>query len=435
MSMPSTLPTDIQAALQHAVGEANNAYAPVTGKKRKRRTKDAETRDKNEGESETEGGGNEPKGKGRRKKKKSKKSASIAPEEDDERLNVEELTTADPPRKKKKSKKKDKGKQSEDHSFSLQAVYAQQNAFDLQAAASSNNPASTAAFLSALVTAASETRTQQSPPPHPDNPTNQQFDHGQQHQHGPQYMPYPPPPMGYQYHPSPQYGHPPPHPSAQQPPSLFATPIGVPLNDLAFGSNEDILRALQDLDMGKIANVLKTLGEAAAAANVPHQQQHQSGFLGGSGLPGAGVPATLNQVPTTAGDILHTNAVETKQQQQNEQQPQQPQQQQQVTQGRTGHNRVLDMSLPGPELHMNADHAYLLANKWMNAAKLAEMVKNQGLVYKKGKFSAIEEKQLKDAIEQYRVVSRFVTLFIIDILTTVLWIYSACKWLQSRLAI
>jgi len=28
-----------------------------------------------------------------------------------------------------------------------------------------------------------------------------------------------------------------------------------------------------------------------------------------------------------------------------------------------------------------------------------------GLVYKKGKFSAIEEAQLKDAIENYRIVS------------------------------
>jgi hypothetical protein len=37
------------------------------------------------------------------------------------------------------------------------------------------------------------------------------------------------------------------------------------------------------------------------------------------------------------------------------------------------------MSLPGPEQHGTAvDHAYLLANKWMNAGKLAEMVKTQG---------------------------------------------------------
>jgi hypothetical protein len=32
----------------------------------------------------------------------------------------------------------------------------------------------------------------------------------------------------------------------------------------------------------------------------------------------------------------------------------------------------------GGQDHINPDHAYLLANKWMNAGKLAEMVKNQG---------------------------------------------------------
>ncbi|EIW82339.1 hypothetical protein CONPUDRAFT_55123 [Coniophora puteana RWD-64-598 SS2] len=68
------------------------------------------------------------------------------------------------------------------------------------------------------------------------------------------------------------------------------------------------------------------------------------------------------------------------------------------------------MSLPGPEHAANPDHAHMLANKWMNASKLAELVKTEGnccslvtgLVYKKGKFSAIEEQQVKAAIENYR---------------------------------
>ncbi|KAI5893379.1 uncharacterized protein SCHCODRAFT_071743 [Schizophyllum commune H4-8] len=38
----------------------------------------------------------------------------------------------------------------------------------------------------------------------------------------------------------------------------------------------------------------------------------------------------------------------------------------------------------------------------MSSAKLQEMVKTEGLVYKKGKFSAIEENALKNAIQQYR---------------------------------
>ncbi|PCH40916.1 hypothetical protein WOLCODRAFT_71536 [Wolfiporia cocos MD-104 SS10] len=51
----------------------------------------------------------------------------------------------------------------------------------------------------------------------------------------------------------------------------------------------------------------------------------------------------------------------------------------------------------------NPGHAYMLANAWMSAAKLADLVQKEGLVYKKGKFSAIEEAQLNAAIEKYRV--------------------------------
>ncbi|KAJ8590888.1 hypothetical protein M405DRAFT_851599 [Rhizopogon salebrosus TDB-379] len=84
--------------------------------------------------------------------------------------------------------------------------------------------------------------------------------------------------------------------------------------------------------------------------------------------------------PSTSGAILNTTPKSTK----------------------TSHKRVLDMSLPGPD-HGDPDHAFMLANKWMNATKLAELVKTQGLVYKKGKFSAIEEEQLRAAIENFRL--------------------------------
>ncbi|KAF8914185.1 hypothetical protein CPB84DRAFT_1811578 [Gymnopilus junonius] len=66
------------------------------------------------------------------------------------------------------------------------------------------------------------------------------------------------------------------------------------------------------------------------------------------------------------------------------------------------HKRTIDMSLPGNEQHTNPDHAHLLATKWLNANKLADLVKEEGLVYKKGKFSAIEEQQLRAAIENYQ---------------------------------
>ncbi|KAH9833649.1 uncharacterized protein C8Q71DRAFT_873939 [Rhodofomes roseus] len=56
-----------------------------------------------------------------------------------------------------------------------------------------------------------------------------------------------------------------------------------------------------------------------------------------------------------------------------------------------------------PSQEGNVEHAHMLANVWMNAQKLADMVKQEGLVYKKGKFSVIEEAQLNAAIEHYRV--------------------------------
>jgi Myb-like DNA-binding protein REB1 len=131
---------------------------------------------------------------------------------------------------------------------------------------------------------------------------------------------------------------------------MFSTPTGLPLQELSFGSNEDILRVFQDLDLTKIANVLKTLGEAAAAANVP------------LGAPPVFMPpppqqvalTPLGQVPTDSGAILGHPVKHTKDQ---------------------GHRRKLDL---GSEQHANPEHAQWLATKWMNAAKLAELVKTHG---------------------------------------------------------
>ena len=388
---------DLQA-LQQAVGKANNAYtsipdSPENKKKRKRKEKHA-------------AGGTdvvELEEHGKDKQKKRQKSSGNDTEAAEAVPAAEAPDTiaipTDQP-KKKKSKKRDKGKQPEIHTESF-PVYSQQqqqpisNSFDVHGSPSSNAPTSTAAFLTALVTAASESQNQT----HGHHPPVQYHPHSQS-----QFMQYQS--MGYPYHPGPP-GHYPAPPFHHEQPSLL--PIGgVPLNDLALASNEDILRALQDLDMTKIASVLKTLGEAAAS------HLHAGPF--GSHIPG---PPPPNQVPTTAGDILNTNAVESKQQEKD----------QGSTQGRPGHNRVLNMSLSGPELHMNTDHAYMLAHKWMNPSKLTELVKTEGksilvhsafvaiewaigLVYKKGKFSAIEEKQLHDAIENYRAVSLPLVLFL-----------------------
>lgn len=52
---------------------------------------------------------------------------------------------------------------------------------------------------------------------------------------------------------------------------------------------------------------------------------------------------------------------------------------------------------------LNEEHAAILATKWYDHKKLAELGETEGLVYKKGPFSISEEQNIRDAIEQYRV--------------------------------
>lgn len=133
-------------------------------------------------------------------------------------------------------------------------------------------------------------------------------------------------------------------------------------NSADTASNDLVLRALQDLDLGKLTAVLRSLEVAASAANVS--------------LPTGGImhPAVLppvNQIPPPAAMLLQTNATR---------------------------------SLAAHEGYTNPDHGYLLANKWLSTTQLAELVRSEGLVYKKGKFSASEETALSGAIENYRKV-------------------------------
>ena len=138
-----------------------------------------------------------------------------------------------------------------------------------------------------------------------------------------------------------------------QTPSAFPSAAnlgGVPFSQLAFGSNEDVLRALQELDITKIASVLKTLGDAAANANAPKFTPQVNA------MPSEQPPPTaVWQVPATSNVILGI--------------PAKP--------STSGNKNLLNMSLPGNEQHTNPDHAYLLANKWLNATKLAELVRDE----------------------------------------------------------
>ncbi|KAJ3863754.1 hypothetical protein EV359DRAFT_42482 [Lentinula novae-zelandiae] len=86
-------------------------------------------------------------------------------------------------------------------------------------------------------------------------------------------------------------------------------------------------------------------------------------------------PPPVGQVPVSAGKILSTKPTET-------------------ASGPTYEHEVI-------ENYNTEEDALLLSTKWISTSKLLDLAKNRGLVYKKGKFSAIEEKQLNDAIERY----------------------------------
>jgi len=102
----------------------------------------------------------------------------------------------------------------------------------------------------------------------------------------------------------------------------------------------------------KIATVLKTLGEAAATANVP--------------LNLTSLPSTLLQIPHAATPIdptLSNSAAVAE-----NSAPRVPQ-----------HHRRLE-DTPRESLE-HSDHAVLLATKWLNPQKLAELAKTEGQCY------------------------------------------------------
>jgi len=120
----------------------------------------------------------------------------------------------------------------------------------------------TSAFLNAVVTAASATADQSAPQFPFQSPVPSPF---------PIYAPQPP-----QYVPGP----PPSHPSFAFPPFVDGAhahhPLSVPragpnapLPAEFFGSQDDLIRMLHDFDISKIANVIKSLGDAATGANFP----------------------------------------------------------------------------------------------------------------------------------------------------------------------
>jgi len=289
-----------------------------------------------------------------KKKKRKKQHGEHTDAQEQTAVDPALLTTVlsdDTPLVKRKKKKKDKVIQQVEAPFAepVQSIDDSEN---------SNPQAAAAALISAIVAAA--TGTPDFVPEHAHEYQSQIPPYMLPHLAQPHYMPYP-------FNPYP-YGVSPFMPSNAAPPAtVFPPTMNLPFSEMTFGSNDDVLRALQALDMSKITSVLKTLGDAAAAVS------------GQSSIGEQARPTPLCQVPVASGAILGNPS--------NEPSP------------TPRHKRTLDMSLSGLDYHGNPDHAYILANKWLNASKLSELARTEGLVYKKGKFSAIEEEQLRNAIE------------------------------------
>ncbi|CAE6527383.1 unnamed protein product [Rhizoctonia solani] len=136
----------------------------------------------------------------------------------------------------------------------------------------------------------------------------------------------------------------------------------------SLGSNEELLRALQGFDLSKLTGVFKYPESVATENPAP---AHQANEPGPSGLGGAAQPDPSQPVSTPTG-----------------------------TSGGKSRQKKIVAPQPGAQI-INPEHADILATHWLNPAKLAELVKEQGLVYKKGKFSAIEEHQIEEALQNY----------------------------------
>ena len=369
MATPSTLTSDIQRSIQKAVNNAHVALnnpggaVKVNQRKRKRGGEDAHDRSTS-ADSETTG-------RKISKKKKSPPRDGLTPIAQGTPIGGSSASSEPPqPAEKpaKKNQKKGKGRET---------------GIPIDPALTANNegPADpqTIAFIQALLAAADPANPQLTPAQVPvDQLIHPPFDPNAQMMFPGHFMPMAP---GFPYH-------------MQQ---GFVDPSGLvngipgrlSLPELASHANEEIMRTLQGVDLAKLQGVLQVLGDAAAATEHPDMLQVPPGF---QGMPPPQILPPTKQNPVQSHAIL-------------------------------GQPSKSNAPPPPPDWQQFANpvHAELLATKWMNTTKLKEMAQTegvlsccfvypsvlmgiQGLNYRQGKFSEIEESQLRNAIENYRMV-------------------------------
>jgi len=309
LTSPPELSSEIQRALQQAVGQANNAFTshqlidqPKTAKRKRNNDKEGREAIKQK----------------KAKKKATAEAAHVSPRESSS-ISTSHRSSAQPQREKKATSKR-----------TSRVVPDPANANESLVPSSSSQSQSPESFLNAVVSAASATSAHSESPYNLSQPY---FDPQSSSSY-----PYPTMPNDLSL-----------NAGAFQPPDSLSNTT-VP--DLNYASNDDILNALQDLDVTKIATVLKTLGEAAAAANIP--------------LNLTSLPSTLLQRPHAATPIDPTLSNSTAIAQSSA--PRVPQH----------HRRLVDTRQESLD---HSDHAILLATKWLNAQKLAELAKTQGQCY------------------------------------------------------
>ena len=374
MATPSSLSltSDIQRSIQQAVNNAhvalNNPGGAVKVKQRKRKRSGEDSLDQSTPADREVAG--------RKKSKKNKSSphdgsGSVS----QDTPNGESSTASEPPQPAekvtKKKRRKGKGRDTE-------------IPIDPALTANSEGPADpqTVAFLHALVAAVDPSNSQLAPT---QVPVDQQLIHHPFDPNAPMMFPghFMPMAPGFPY---------PMQPGFVDPVGLISSAPGRPsLPELASHVNEEIMRTLQGVDLAKLQGVLQVLGDAAVAAEQPSDMLHVP-----TGFQGMPPPPTLP--PTKQNPVLSHTIL--------------------------GQPSRDNKPPPSPDWQQfsNPVHAELLATKWMNTTKLKEMAQTeglsvfgsvyafvlmgvQGLVYRQGKFSEIEESQLRNAIENYRIVS------------------------------
>lgn len=306
--MLSTVASSSTAAdsYSHSINPNVISNSEVTKKRRKKRQRDEEQQ------------ADEKPGKKKKRKHDKEKSGEVAYETPSTIVEpVQDATSV------KKKKKKDKANEKV-------VPLAQQTDAEIEA----NSQASAAALLSAIVATMSNSQgaLPQMQPPVP-------YGSGQ-------FLPFPPMSFGF---PVPTDGAA--HPNSFPNLAIIPGSNGGPLSELALGSNDDILRALQEIDIGKLTAALKNIGDTNGPAP-PHP------------LPFMPPVAASSEAGPISMNIDHSeNGPNAKK-----------------AFSKNGHKRTIDMSLPGGEQHINPNHAQILATKWLNASKLTELVREEGRI-------------------------------------------------------